>query len=92
MAAAPCYKSLPIEFKVEQAEWDAFWSWMWYNTGCHFIGPLTTRRVEDGLRQQKINEQAMNLFLTHKNQILLNPPTGVKRAEFNNLCMSMRTP
>jgi len=83
------YTNLNNEFQVIQQEWDTFWSWMWFNTGCHHIGPLVTRNYE-GKMKQNVNERNMLFFLTHKSKILSKTPTDAEKNTICKLCNQLR--
>jgi hypothetical protein len=73
------YSNLHLPHLIQE-EWDAFWSWMWFNTGQHGIGPL--REKNFGKDEQAQQEQEMAFFLKYKARILRNPPTGDEFAKF----------
>jgi hypothetical protein len=65
--------SFLIEFKVDQKEWDSFWSWIYTNTNLHHLGPEVSIITIDPMIKS-IRELSMLFFLTHKQLICLNPP------------------
>ena len=72
-----------INFKVNQTEWNDFWSWMENNTNVRF-GPLTNP-VYTSPRENHNNERAMYFFLKYKEYILNTPPFGKNKEKFNQL-------
>jgi hypothetical protein len=66
-------KNLPIDFKVEQKEWDSFWNWIYSNTIAHHIGPqVSLILIDPGLK--RIRDLSMLIFLIHKDTIIHRPP------------------
>ena len=63
----------PIDFKINQKEWDSFWSWIYNHTTTNHIGPLVNLITIDP-SLQKIRESSMLFFLLNKQKILSNPP------------------
>ena len=80
------YQNLLVLYRPKQDEWDKFWSWMWFNTGQHGLGPLRTM-LYNNPDEQKIRETEMRLFLTHKDRILTNPPK--EKEVFNKTVMRL---
>jgi len=62
---------LPIEFKVDQKEWDNFWRWIYTYTSIHHLGP-EVMVLDIGIN--RVRELSMVFFLLNKDRIFTNPP------------------